>query len=192
MMFRFKFFLLCLFTLGVFSCQPVEMLDKIAFDYKVLPTIEISAKQINIIELYESKYDEPYIDYSLNKPPSEYLIRWFKNNINNIGAQNKLVINILDASLKKTEILNGKAKKYEEQSVFLFELNFLVQYILFDDSDFILAKTIVRANRTTTSGKFISIMESNLIIDNLILESLRDLSSKSDELMQIYMRNFIL
>jgi len=98
----------------------------------------------------------------------------------------------LDASLKKTEILNGKAKKYEEQSVFLFELNFLVQYILFDDSDFILAKTIVRANRTTTSGKFISIMESNLIIDNLILESLRDLSSKSDELMQIYMRNFIL
>jgi hypothetical protein len=191
-MFRFKFFLLCLFTLGVFSCQPVEMLDKIAFDYKVLPTIEISAKQINIIELYESKYDEPYIDYSLNKPPSEYLIRWFKNNINNIGAQNKLVINILDASLKKTEILNGKAKKYEEQSVFLFELNFLVQYILFDDSDFILAKTIVRANRTTTSGKFISIMESNLIIDNLILESLRDLSSKSDELMQIYMRNFIL
>jgi hypothetical protein len=189
---RFKFFLLYFFTLGIFSCQPIEMLNKIAFDYKLLSTIEISAKQINITDLYESKYDESYIDYSLNNPPSEYLIKWFKNNIKNIGVQNKLVISILDASLKKTEILNEKAKKYEEQSIFLFELNFLVQYTLFDDSDFILAKTIVEANRTTTSGKFISIMESNLIIDNLILESLRDFSSKSDELIQVYMRNFVL
>ena len=192
MMLRFKFFLFFFFTLGIFSCQPIEILNKIVFDYKLLPTIEISAKQINIIDLHESKYVEPYIDYSLNNPPSEYLIKWFKNNIDNIGVQNKLVINILDASLKKTEILNEKAKKYEEQSIFLFELNFLVQYTLFDDSDFILAKTIVEANRTTTSGKFISIMESNLIIDNLILESLRDFSSKSDELIQVYMRNFVL
>ena len=191
-MLRFKFFLLSFFTLGIFSCQPIEMLDKIAFDYKLLPTIEISAKQINIIELYELKYAEPYIDYSLDDPPSEYLIKWFKNNINKIGTQNKLVINILDASLSKIEILNEKAKKYDEQSVFLFDLIFLVEYILLDDSDFILAKTIVEANRTTTSGKFISIMESNLIIDNLILESLRDFSFKTEELIQIYMRNFVL
>ena len=191
-MLKFKFFLLYFFTLSVLSCQPVEILDKVIFDYKLLPTIEISAKQINIIESYESKYAEPYIDYSLNDSPNEYLIEWFENNISKIGSQNKLVINILDASLKKTEVLNGNANKNKKQSVFLFELNFLVQYILFDDSDFILAKTTVEANRTTTTGKFISIMESNLIIDNLILESLRDFSSKSDELMQIYMKNFIL
>ena len=191
-MLKSKFFLLYFFTLSVLSCQPVEILDKVIFDYKLLPIIEISAKQINIIESYESKYAEPYIDYSLNDPPNEYLIEWFENNINKIGSQNKLVINILDASLKKTEVLNENAKKNKKQSVFLFELNFLVQYILFDDSDFILAKTTVEANRTITTRKFISIMESNLIIDNLILESLRDFSSKSDELMQIYMKNFIL
>jgi hypothetical protein len=191
-MIKFKFFFLYFLTLGIFSCQPIEILDKITFDYNLLPTIEISAKKINIIELYESKYDEPYIDYTLSNSPNEYLIKWFKNNIDNIGFQNKLVINILDASLKKTEILNEKLKKYEEKSFFLFELNFLVQYILFDDSDFVLAKTIVEANRTTTTGKYISINESNLIIDNLILESLRDFSSKSDELMHIYMKNFIL
>ena len=191
-MLKFKFFLLYFFTLSLLSCQPVEILDKVIFDYKLLPTIEISAKQINIIESYESKYVEPYIDYSLNDSPNEYLIEWFENNISKIGSQNKLVINILDASLKKTEVINGNANKNKKQSVFLFELNFLVQYILFDDSDFILAKTTVEANRTTTTGKFISIMESNLIIDNLILESLRDFSFKSDELMQIYMKNFIL
>jgi len=190
MILRFKFFLF--FTLSLFSCQPIEILDKITFDYKLLPTIEISAKQINIIELYESKYADPYVDHSLDSPPSEYLIKWFNNNINIIGTQNKLIINILDASLKKTEILNAQEKKYEEQSIFLFEINFLVEYILLDNSGFTLAKTIVEANRTTTSGKFISIMEINLIIDNLILESLRDLSNKSEELMQIYMRSFVL
>ena len=191
-MLRFKFFLLYFLTLGIFSCQPLEMLDKVAFDYKLLPIIEIAAKQINIIELYESKYAEPYIDYSLNNSPNEYLVEWFKNNIETVGGQNKLTINILDASLEKTEILNVKAKKYAEQSIFLFELNFLVEYVLFDDSDFIIAKTTVEANRTTTSGKYISIMESNLIIDNLILESLRDFSYKTKELMKIYMRNFVL
>ena len=191
-MLRFKFLLLYFFTLSIFSCQPLEMLDKVAFDYKLLPIIEITAKEINIIELYESKYAEPYIDYSLNNTPNEYLIKWFKDNIKIIGAQNKLIINILDASLKKTEILNEKGKQYSEQSIFLFELNFLVEYILLDDSDFTIAKTIVEANRTTTSGKFISIMELNSIIDNLILESLKDFSNKSEELIQIYMRNFVL
>ena len=191
-MLKFKFLLLYFFTLSIFSCQPLEMLDKVAFDYKLFPTIEITAKEINIIELYESKYAEPYIDYSLNNTPNEYLIKWFKDNIKIIGTQNKLTINILDASLKKTEISKEKEEKYNEQSIFLFELNFLVEYILLDDSDFTIAKTIVEANRTTTSGKFISIMELNSIIDNLILESLRDFSNKSEELMQIYMRNFVL
>ena len=174
------------------SCQPLEILDKVAFDYEQLPIIEVSAKDISIIELYESKYVDPYIDYSLESSPNKYLLTWFKNNIKIIGAQNKLIINILDASLKKTEILNENAKKYAEQSVFVFELNFLVEYILVDDSDFTLATTIVEANRTTTSGKYISIMESNLIIDNLILDSLRDFSYKSEELMKIYMRHFVL
>tara|TARA_B110000263_G_scaffold10467_1_gene8936 strand:+ start:527 stop:1102 length:576 start_codon:yes stop_codon:yes gene_type:complete len=191
-MLKFKFLLLYFFTLSIFSCQPLEMLDKVAFDYKLFPTIEITAKEINIIELYESKYAEPYIDYSLNNTPNEYLIKWFKDNIKIIGAQNKLIINILDASLKKTEILNEKGKQYSEQSIFLFELNFLVEYILLDDSEFLIAKTTVEANRTTTSGKFISIMELNSIIDNLILESLKDFSNKSEELIQIYMRNFVL
>lgn len=191
-MLKFKFLLLYFFTLSIFSCQPLEMLDKVAFDYKLFPTIEITAKEINIIELYESKYAEPYIDYSLNNTPNEYLIKWFKDNIKIIGAQNKLIINILDASLKKTEILNEKGKQYSEQSIFLFELNFLVEYILLDDSEFLIAKTTVETNRTTTSGKFISIMELNSIIDNLILESLKDFSNKSEELIQIYMRNFVL
>ena len=191
-MLKFKFFLLFFFTLSIFSCQPVEMLDRVVFDYKLLPKIEITAKQINIIESYESKYAEPYIDHSLENSPNKYLIKWFKNNIKIIGTQNKLTINILDASLKKTEILDEKAKKYAEKSIFLFELNFLAEYILLDDSDFIIAKTIVEANRTTTSGKSISIMESNLIIENLILESLRDFSYKTEELIETYMSNFIL
>ena len=181
----FPFFLL-------HSCQKVEILEETVFNYNQLPKIIIKAETKIIEDLYESKFSEPYIDHSLNKTPKDFLKIFLNTNINIIGTENFIVINILDASLKKTEILDEKAKKYEEKSFFLFELNFLVQYILFDDSDFILAKTIVEANRTTTTGKHISINESNLIIDNLILESLRDFSSKSDELMHIYMRNFIL
>ena len=191
-MLKFKFFLLYFFTLSLVSCQSLETLDKVSFDYKLLPIIEISAKQINIIELYEPKYTEPYIDHSLDNPPNKYLIKWFENNIKTAGTKNKLIINILDSSLKKTIILNENPKKYAEKYIFLFELNFLVEYVLLDDFNFILAKTIVEANRTTTSEKFISIADSDLIIDNLITESLKDFSYKSEEFIKIYMKNFLL
>jgi hypothetical protein len=55
-----------------------------------------------------------------------------------------------------------------------------------------LANSIVEAKRTTTSGKFISLMESERIIDTLILDCLIDFSKKSEELIKIHMNNFIL
>ena len=177
---------------GLFSCQPIEILDDIVFDYNQLPKIIISAEQKKIFELYESKYIEPYIDHSLENPPKEYLINWFEKNLSIIGTENLFVINILDASLKKSEVPNPNAKHYREKTIFLFELSFLVEFILYDDSKFVLANSIVEAKRTTTSGKFISLMESERIIDTLILDCLIDFSKKSEELIQIHMNNFLL
>ena len=101
-------------------------------------------------------------------------------------------MNILDASLKKSEVPNTNKRKYGEKTIFLFELSFLVEFILYDDSKFVLANSIVEAKRTTTSGKFISLMESEKIIDTLILDCLIDFSKKSEELIQIHMNNFLL
>ena len=177
---------------GLFSCHPVEILDDVVFNYDQLPKIVISAEQKKIIELYESKFTEPYIDHSLENSPKEYLINWFEKNLDIIGTENSFIINILDASLKKSEVSNTSPKKYEEKTIFLFELSFLVEFILFDDSKFVLANSIVEAKRTTTSGKFISLMESERIIDNLILDCLIDFSKKSEELIQIHMNSFVL
>ena len=178
--------------LGLFSCQQIEILDKIVFDYNQLPKIVISSEQKNIIELYESKFSEPYIDNSLEKPPKEYLIKWLENNLDIIGTENLFVINILDASLKKSEIPNINSKRYEEKTIFLYEVNFLVEFILYDDSNFILANSLVEAMRTTTSSKFISLMESERIIDTLIFDCLRDFAAKSAELLKLHLNSFIL
>jgi hypothetical protein len=190
-MFRIKFkYLILIFLL--FSCQQIEILDDIVFDYNQLPKIVISAEKKNVKELYESKFAEPYIDHSLDRPPQHYLNKWFENNLNIIGKENIFVINIIDASLKQSEIPNIDSKKYKEKNIFLFEVSFLVEFILYDDSSLFLANTIAEARRTTTSSKFISLIETERIIDSLILDCLKDFSKKSEELIRIHMESFIL
>ena len=94
--------------------------------------------------------------------------------------------------MKKTEITNDNFKKYEEKTIFLFEIHYLAEYILYDDANLILATTTVETNRTITSGKFISLIESERIVDNLILDALIDFSNKSQELIKQHMAGYIL
>ena len=187
----FKFFLL-FFTFHLISCQRVEVLDSIVFDYDQLSKLTITAEELIINEIYEIKYSEPYIDHSLKISPKSHLISLLKNNISNMGSENKLIINIHDASLKKNEILNSDAKKFQEKNILQYEINFLVEYILLNDSNKILSVTNVESKRSLTSSKFISIMEYEKIIDSLILDGLVDFINKSKELINIHMSGYIL
>jgi hypothetical protein len=74
----------------------------------------------------------------------------------------------------------------------MYEINFMLEFSLYDDSNFFLSSTIVESKRTITSSKFISLMQSDRIIEILINNSLRDLSKKSEELLKIYMSEYLL
>ena len=190
-MFKNKFIILILiFTL--FSCQKTEKLNDFTFDYGQLSKISINANHIEILNSYEPKIDQLYIDHSLSRSPNDYLIEWFGENVKFFGLQNKFVINILNASIKKNEILNEDLKNYKEKKILMFEIVFLVEFILYDDSNSILANSIVEAKRTTTSSKYISIYENERIIDNLIFDCLFDFSNKAEELIKEHMSDFIL
>ena len=71
-------------------------------------------KEKLINEVYEINYVDPYIDHSIKNPPILRLKDWISQNISIFGSQNKLIINIIDASLKKTERENKNKKKYEK------------------------------------------------------------------------------
>ena len=90
-------FYLFISLLFLSSCQPVELIDKIVFDYEHLNQITLSANQKDINNLYESKYGDSYIDYSLNQPPIFFLTKWLDNNIDLIGNENKFEVNILES-----------------------------------------------------------------------------------------------
>ena len=187
-----QFFILLIFLFAVSSCNKIEVLDEIVFDYDQLPKIAFSAEQKKVIETYETKFSDPFIDYSLPKPPKEHLKSWIESNFAIIGTENKLIINIIDSSLTKSEVANANAKKYEEKTIYLFEINYLAEYILYDDSNAILSSTTVETKRSITSGKFISLMESDRIIDCLILDALTDFAKKTEELIKIHMSGYIL
>ena len=176
----------------VFSCQPVEMLDEVIFEYNQLSKISINAKEKLINEVYEINYVDPYIDHSIKNPPVLRLKDWISQNISIFGSQNKLIINIIDASLKKTERENKNKKKYQEKTEFFYEIHFLIEFQIYDDNNFTLSTKNAEAERTTTSSKFISLSEQELILDTLILEALIDISIKSDELIKTHMSEYLL
>ena len=188
-----KFCLSIFFSLFfIIGCQPIENLEEIVFDYNQLSKVVLKAKQKNIIDLYDTKFEDPYIDHSLKNSPKFYLNNWLENNIKIVDGKNNLIINILDASLKRNEIDNKDTQKYKEKNIYLYKVNFLVEYSIYDESNSLLANTIVNAIASTTSSMYISLEVSEKIIDILILEALDNISSKSDELISIHMKKFIL
>ena len=200
MRFKFNLFLknilkkyfIFLFLFSIFSCQPIEDFDEIIFDNNILTKITINANKKFINEIYQISYVDPYIDHSIKNPPVLRLKNWLNQNISIFGSQNTLVINIIDASLTRTERKNNDKKKYQEVNEFFYEINFIVEYELYDDSNYIIATSTAKAIRSTTSSKFISINEKERIIDTLILDALLDISLKSEELIKAHMKQFIL
>ena len=185
-------YLLLIITFILPSCQKVEFIDDIIFDYAQLPKIIINAESKYINEIYQTQFIDPYIEHSLKIPPLLHFKKWAHSNLQTIGVENYLNINIVNASLTKLIIDNNEAKSYEEKKIFQYEIIYLVEYILYDDGNNILAKTLVESKNSVTSGKFISLFEAEKIIDNLILDSLKDFTKKSNELLKTHMYQFLL
>ena len=174
------------------SCQPIEIIEPVVFDNDHLSTISVNAKNIEIKQIYEAKFIDPYIGNSLDYPPVKRLKSWIQSNIKPFGKNNKLKINILDASIKKIEEQDLKAKKFQEREIYKYEVFYLIEFNLYDDSNYLIASTMVESFHSTTSGRFISILKAEKIIDDLILKSLRDITKESKRLLNLYMSDYVI
>ena len=185
---------LCFFIF--LSCQKNEFLEEIVFDNSLLNSISFTAEKKEIKVSYDTTFDESYIDHVMAISPAQRINSWLKNNINNFGTFNKIVIDINKASITRKEI-DSKIKVEvagisKEKKEYIYELNFKVLFLLYNDSDQVLALTEVEVYRSTTSSLFISLNERNRILDNLTLNALKDLSNKSVELLKMHMSEYTL
>ena len=178
------------------SCQKTEFLEDIVFDNSLLNNISFIAEEKEIKISYETTFNETYIDHVMEISPTMRISSWLENNINNFGTFNKIVVNIQKASIIRKEINNeikiNVAGITKKQNEYLYELNFEVLFLLYNDNDQLLATTKVEVFRSTTSGQFISLNERDRILDNLTLDSLRDLSNKSVEVLKVHMFEYML
>ena len=185
---------LCFFIF--LSCQKNESLEEIVFDNSLLNSISFIAEKKEIKISYDTTFDESYIDHVMIISPAQRINSWLKNNINNFGTFNKIVIDINKASITRKEI-DSKIKVEvagisKEKKEYIYELNFKVFFHLYNDSDQVLAITEAEVYRSTTSSLFISLNERNRILDNLTLSALKDLSNKSVELLKMHMSEYTL
>ena len=178
--------------LFLFSCQPVEKLDSIVFDNKQFTKFDIVSSTIEINEIFEKKFSDPYIGHTLKVDPSQRIINWVNDNFKSVGNENIFAVSILDASLSQTEFENTEAKNFDEKINYQYDLFYLIEFNIFNDSGDLIATTLVETSRSTTSGLYISIHEKENIINDLIYQSLNDLSSESNILLKKYMSAFIL
>ena len=175
----------------VLSCQPVEILKPIEIDISHFEKISINTKEIEINTKYNPVFAKNNIEDQIQNPPIELMIKWNNENIIKLGNENKLVINILDASITKNEVENIDAKKYEEKTIFKYELFFLVEYELYDKSGFLKANTTVQASRSTTSKKYISLNETEIIINDLLILTMQDYINETKNQLSIYMKVYL-
>ncbi len=185
-----KIKILLLFIL-IISCQPVEIISPIEINTSKLEKISINAKNIFINNKYNSVFSKENIEDKTKNPPITIIQNWMNGNIDSFGNQNKFKINILEASIFKTEIENDNKKKYAEKTIFLYEIYFLVEYELFDDNDFLLANATVETSRSTTSKKYISLNEGEMIINILLNDALKDFTKESKSMINLYMSEYI-
>ena len=184
-------YLVVIILLYVLSCQPVEIIEPVTFDYSKLDKISISANEIIINSEYKPKFSNKNIEDQIPNPPINIIKEWNNQNILNFGKENKLIINILDASIIKQEVNNIEAEKYEEKTVFKYKIFFLVEYELYDNSNFLIANTTVESSRSTTSKKYISLNERDIVINNLLHDALKDFIKETKSMMNTYMFGYI-
>ena len=175
----------------ILSCQPVEILKPVEIDMARFEKISINAEKIEVNKKHNSVFSKSNIEDQIQKSPVNLMADWNSQNILKLGNENKLVINILDASIKKTEIMNVDAKKYEEKTVFKYEVSYLVEYELYDNSNFLIANTTVESSRSTTSKKYISLNERDIVINNLLHNALKDFIKETKSMMNTYMFGYI-
>ena len=87
--------------------------------------------------------------------------------------------------------MNVGAKKYEERTVFNYEVSYLVEYELYDSSSFLIANTTVETSRSTTSQKYISLNETEIIINDLLISAMRDYINETKNQLSIYMGDYL-
>ena len=180
------------FFLTLIACQTITKVNHIVFDNSQFAHFNILSTSIDIDEIFEKKISDPYIGHTLKVNPSERIINWINDNFKPIGNENIFNVTILDASITQTQFENKDAKNFDEKNNYIYELFYLLEFSLFDDSDNLVASTIVETSRSTTSGIYISIQEKENIIDDLIYNSLVDISNETKKLINNYMANYIL
>ena len=187
-------FIVIISLLVLSSCQNTQLLEDVVFDNSLLNKITVNAENKEINVSYETTFDEPFIDHVMETLPTTRIISWLENNISNFGTENKLVIDIQNASIVRKDINSERkvAGIVKKQNEYLYELNLEVFFILYNDSSQILATTKTEVLHSTTSSKFISLNERDRILDNLTKDALKELSNKSVELLKLHMSEYIL
>ena len=175
----------------IFCCQPTQKIDKFIFDYSRFENFSISAKSVTLNNLYEQSFSKSNIENQIKVSPNKRLESWLKKNFQIFGNQNKLIINILDSSISRYEIENLDAKNYEEKTIYKYEVSYLLEFELYDNSNYILSNISVESSRSTTSNKYISLNELENIVDLLIFNAIQDLSSETKYLLNKYMGEYL-
>ena len=186
-----KIFIL-LFLILITACQSVGKVEKINFDNNQLTKFDMLSTSIQKNIIFEKKISNPYIGHTLEINPTERIVSWIDDNFKAIGNENIFYINIIDASLTMKEVENNDAQKFDEKNIYKYEIFYLVEYNLFDDTNNLIRTTLVESTRSTTSAMYISINEQDNIINDLIYLGLLDLSNKSKELLSKYMSDYII
>ena len=98
-----KFIFCFLAFLFLQSCESVEVVEDVVFDYTQFSKLTFLCNTLEIKDEYTPTYEDPFVDHLLTISPSTRVSDWVNANVKGFGVENKLVIIIKEASITSFE-----------------------------------------------------------------------------------------
>ncbi len=175
----------------IYACQPINLPSRVDFESETSNKVSINAKDIITNIKYDPLFSENNIEDLIINSPIKRLKKLLSDNISYFGNENLLIIDVLDASIIRKEIENNSENTFEEQIIYHYEIFFKVDFKLLDNNEYLLANAKVETKRSTTSQKYISLNDFEIITNDLISKSLIDFNNETLNQFKKHMSSYL-
>ena len=190
-MLRFPLLLIALLFVTACAAPPAKQYPPLRFTNKT--PIHLDVANIEVRNEYQAPQKAPNIEHVFPVTPAEAMSAWTNDRIKAVGAANRLLVTIKEASVVESKLPTTQGFKglFTNDQAGKLEANLVVDVRLYGSRNVSLASTEVRANRHATVPENISLSGRDDLHYSMTRALMNDLNAELEKNMHQYFSQYI-